>query len=488
MKALQLIISALFPLAGFAQCQIQSFSITAECANGAPEASVFLSGGEPPYQLLFTGSNGETVYRGDIAEDGLYTTPVGDFVNQLLVPPIGLTLTDANGCTASASASFPMHAFVMPQVWFERACATTTSVLLWSRTFGYWSESLGTAAGGLEDPCGGGPFSYEIINSQTWATVAAGGLSADWTQLFNGYWQFNAPMAPGSYYVDIRPTTQSAGCQNGAVTYCYWNKGAITDDTSEGCGQRFRLKAFLGGPLAAGATLMRDSLRVKGLVPLSEPYSNLGYDYVGSTGGENISPSLLNTTGVNAVVDWVVVELRSPTAPGTVMHSMPALMQRDGDIVGTDGSTSLRAPLGPQFFHVAIRHRNHLGVMSANALWVNSSVIFSSGYPLYDLRFAQIPTFGTNARKPSGSLLVLWPGDANFDGQVKYTGPSNDRDVVLTTIGGSIPTNVASNVYSGADVNLDGVVKYTGTSNDRDIILQTIGGTVPTAVRLQQLP
>ena len=55
-------------------------------------------------------------------------------------------------------------------------------------------------------------------------------------------------------------------------------------------------------------------------------------------------------------------------------------------------------------------------------------------------------------------------------------------------MGRSTPTNVANNVYSGADVNLDGVVKYVGPNNDRDIILQTIGGTVPTAVRSQQLP
>lgn len=488
MRTLPLFISALFPLAGLAQCQIQSFSITADCANDAPEASVFFSGGEPPYQLLFTGANGEMVYQGDIAEDGPYMTPVGDFVNILLVPPIALTLTDANGCTASASASFPMHAIVRPQVWFERACGSTTSLLLWSGTFGYWSASLGTVAGGLEDPCGGGPFSYEIVNSQTWATVATGALSTDWTQLSNGYWQLNAPMAPGSYYVDIRPSTQAVGCQNGTVTYCYRNKGAITDDTAEGCGQRFRLKAFLGGPLATGATLMRDSLRVKGLIPLSEPYSVLGYDYVGAAGGEVIGSGLLTTTGVNAVVDWVVVELRSPTAPGTVLHSMPALVQRDGDIVGTDGSTLLRAPLGPQFYHVAIRHRTHLGIMSANALWINSSPIPSGGYPQYDLRSAQIPTFGNEARKPSGSLLVLWPGDANFNGQVKYTGLNNDRDVVLTSVGGSTPTNVASNVYSGADVNMDGVVKYVGANNDRDIILQTIGGSVPTTVRVQQLP
>jgi len=38
------------------------------------------------------------------------------------------------------------------------------------------------------------------------------------------------------------------------------------------------------------------------------------------------------------------------------------------------------------------------------------------------------------------------------------------------------------------DVNLDGVVKYTGAANDRDVVLSTIGGTTPTAVRLEQVP
>jgi len=31
-------------------------------------------------------------------------------------------------------------------------------------------------------------------------------------------------------------------------------------------------------------------------------------------------------------------------------------------------------------------------------------------------------------------------------------------------------------------------VKYAGSANDRDIILQTVGGSVPTATRVQQLP
>lgn len=39
-----------------------------------------------------------------------------------------------------------------------------------------------------------------------------------------------------------------------------------------------------------------------------------------------------------------------------------------------------------------------------------------------------------------------------------------------------------------ADASPDGVVKYAGAANDRDVVLQTIGGAVPTATRTTQLP
>ncbi|MBK7270004.1 MAG: hypothetical protein IPI07_10995 [Flavobacteriales bacterium] len=87
-----------------------------------------------------------------------------------------------------------------------------------------------------------------------------------------------------------------------------------------------------------------------------------------------------------------------------------------------------------------------------------------------------------------GGVFCLWPGDVNFDRTTKYAGGSNDRDPILTLIGGTTPTNSVGNVYNGADINLDGKVKYAGSANDRDIILQTIGGSVPTATRAQQLP
>jgi len=58
---------------------------------------------------------------------------------------------------------------------------------------------------------------------------------------------------------------------------------------------------------------------------------------------------------------------------------------------------------------------------------------------------------------------------------------------VLFVIGGTVPTNTATG-YLPEDTSLDGTVKYTGPNNDRDIILQTLGGSVPTNVRTQPLP
>ncbi len=86
---------------------------------------------------------------------------------------------------------------------------------------------------------------------------------------------------------------------------------------------------------------------------------------------------------------------------------------------------------------------------------------------------------------------MLWAGNARWDWNVpqtiKYTGPFNDRDMILLALGGNAVYNTITG-YLQQDVNLDGVVKYVGANNDRDVILQTIGGNSPTAVRTEQVP
>ena len=135
-------------------------------------------------------------------------------------------------------------------------------------------------------------------------------------------------------------------------------------------------------------------------------------------------------------------------------------------------------------YNVAVRHRNHFGTMTLNAVSLSPAPV------VVDLTSAATTTFGSNARKSiTGTFptLALWAGDVTFDGTVKYTGANNDRDPILQAIGGSVATNTVSG-YLQADVNLDGTAKYTGARNDRDIILQNIGGVVPTNTRVEQVP
>ena len=182
-------------------------------------------------------------------------------------------------------------------------------------------------------------------------------------------------------------------------------------------------------------------------------------------------------------MDWVVVEVRQPNAPYAVLHSRPALIQRDGDVIDASGSSTINTPLPPGSYRIALRHRNHLGVMSnSTALTLDPTGV------LVDLTSISTSVYGTNARVAVGSIQCLWPGDGNGNGTVQYTGTGNDRDPVLVAIGGSVATNTVANVYNRLDVNMNGTISYTGLGNDRDVILQAIGGSVASATRTQQLP
>ncbi|HMQ74941.1 MAG TPA: MopE-related protein [Flavobacteriales bacterium] len=248
----------------------------------------------------------------------------------------------------------------------------------------------------------------------------------------------------------------------------------------EGCVQ-VAARAFLDGPFNPGTGLMNDGMRALGLVPTTEPYAGLGYVHAGGGGGESTSPAVLAVTGPDAVVDWVLLELRAASDPSVIVDSRAALLQRDGDVVDTDGLSPVSFTVAPGDHYVALRHRNHLGCMTAGALSLGASVT------TVDLTLSGTATFGTNACRVDGPLQLLWCGDVTFNGQVKYAGGGNDRDPILVRIGGSLPTATATG-YHPEDVNLNGQVKYAGSANDRDPILVTVGGAVPTAVRTQQLP
>ncbi|MEZ4738270.1 MAG: hypothetical protein R2818_02690 [Flavobacteriales bacterium] len=241
------------------------------------------------------------------------------------------------------------------------------------------------------------------------------------------------------------------------------------------------VKLWLEGPYDSGTGLMRDDLRADGIIPLTEPYTLRGFTQVGGGGGESTTAPVLAVTGSNAIVDWIMIELRSNADPATVIATRCGLLQRDGDVVDIDGTSPLSFPVAAGNYYIAARHRNHFGCMTASAAAIGASAT------TVDLRVAGTATYGTNARKVLAGAYVLWAGNAVLDGEIKYTGASNDRDVILQRIGGSVATAIVSGYYP-EDINLDGDVKYTGASSDRDIILLNIGGSVPTNIRYEELP
>ncbi len=236
------------------------------------------------------------------------------------------------------------------------------------------------------------------------------------------------------------------------------------------------IKMMLQGPY--NGTSMNDALRTLPSFPLQSPFPAMGY--TPTEAGWLVTAAQLAVTGNDAFVDWVVVELRTST--GSVIKSMSALLQRDGDVVDRYGAPIYFQDMGAGPQKIAVRPRNHLPVMTATG-------INFQGDPSYSVDFTSPGTVvsDNDARLDVNGVMVLVAGDVSFDGVVKYSGTGNDRDLILTRVGSTTPNN-SEGGYWREDVNMDGVVKYTGSANDRDIILTNVGSTTPNSTRVATLP
>lgn len=228
-------------------------------------------------------------------------------------------------------------------------------------------------------------------------------------------------------------------------------------------------KMFLKGALTSSG-LMRDDLRSKGLLPSTEPNSSLpNFQHYGGGGGETIaSPIVFAVTGNDAIVDWVVVEIRSDANLVTPVATRSALLQRDGDVVAMNGVSPVHfLNVAPGQYHVSVRHRNHLGVMTAD----NFSL--SNATTLVDFSSPAVPLYGTNPTAIIDNFRAMWVGDANRDKKVIYQGPGNDILKLFTyVLYAPGNTNVNPNFmelgYSTTDLNMDGYTIFSGPNNDRN--------------------
>ena len=236
-----------------------------------------------------------------------------------------------------------------------------------------------------------------------------------------------------------------------------------------------KIQSFLQGALIGSVEegLMRDDLRKKGFLPTKEPYTALAnFQHFGSGGGEIIDTNLLKITGPDAIVDWVLLELKSAENIDKIIATSSGLIQRDGDIISSSGDSVIvfaNVPFGD--YYITVRHRNHIGITSKNIYSFSLNNI-----PQLDFRDAFTATNGNHPNIQIGNINAQWSGDLNGDNKIIYQGPLNDPfnmflHIILDESNSHYLTNYITKGYTQKDFNLDGSVIYQGPNNDRSSLL-----------------
>ena len=215
-----------------------------------------------------------------------------------------------------------------------------------------------------------------------------------------------------------------------------------------------KVKVFLQGPYSGGG-LMTTSLAAASYLPLAQPYNAAPFNYAGTEAVAN-APFLVS----NHVVDWVLVELRTGLGAATKVDSRAALLKNDGTLLDVDGSTGVTFNVaGAGNYYIAIKHRNHFGIISASTVALPNS-------PAYDFTTSQTQANGTNP------MVALSDGPFGM-----YSGDAN-QDAIITAGDMSVAISALNNTgYNLTDVNFDGLV----TAADISIMINNLNKTAQLA-------
>jgi hypothetical protein len=496
----------------------------------------------------FNGSNGAltalvnggtTSFTYSWSKDDISFTGSTNVITGLAIGNYAVIVTDANNCTASISSVITQPSALQSNgIVTNTSCGITNGSIDLTTTGGtfpynfLWSNSETT-----EDITNLSPSNYSVTITDFNGCVLTKGFDVNSTDclpiavndsgivtvnlIFSGSVQNNdIPSADGGNTWTL--VGLNGGALNGTVnmdingSYTYSPNLGFTGndvfsynlcDSDNDCSTGIvnievdsvlsiclKPKVLLQGPYDFNNHLMWDSLRVHNLIPINEPYSSFPYNqnftHTGGGGGESIlNPiAIFGVTGSNAIVDWVFIELRDKNNNKLVKHTRSALLQRDGDIVDVDGVSPICFQgLTDNQFYIVIRHRNHLGVMTANAKILTTQGIdvdfsnnlepefnFGTTHPIAgnSFNFTGLSQFTTMDGK-----RALWNGNSNGDHKVKYEAPNDDQsitlmDVFLNNGNSSFQSGYDFTVgYYSGDVDLNGKTKYEAPTDDQSIIL-----------------
>ncbi|MBI5471264.1 MAG: VCBS repeat-containing protein [Ignavibacteriae bacterium] len=201
--------------------------------------------------------------------------------------------------------------------------------------------------------------------------------------------------------------------------------------------------ALLQGPYADDGDSMRTD--VHGFLPRLHPFGEAPWNYAGSDSVASVPVG---------VVDWVLLELRTSTDPASYAGSRAALLITDGHIVDLDGISPVSFfGVQPGSYHIVLRHRNHLDIMSAAPIALNHA---SS---LFDFSLANSQAYGTSPMIQVGvDRFALCAGDVNASGVIS----ASDANSVFNALNRT--------GYEMGDANLSGIV----TASDANVIFSNV--------------
>lgn len=287
-----------------------------------------------------------------------------------------------------------------------------------------------------------------------------------WSTVWNFITVVTAPVAPGL----LIPTN---GATNVSLT-----PSMDWDSTSNATSFRLQIttdSTFTAAPAydTAGLTVSQINVPAGKLSQTTRYFwrvnaTNAGGTSVWSTVNRFTTQSLglpLNLTvylegfwnGTSQATDTVGIYLASATAPFALVDSQKVVLSESG----TANPTFTKASSGN--YYIVVKHRNHLET------WSGAPQSFVSGTPLnYNFTTDSAKALGNNMKK-SGSVWVLYGGDANGDGDISGL----DIPIFVTQFG--------STGYLSCDFNGDGDV------NALDVIIISVNFGISKVVPSSEL-
>ena len=190
--------------------------------------------------------------------------------------------------------------------------------------------------------------------------------------------------------------------------------------------------------ILGGNQFMHTNLHAKGILPLAQPFNAAPWLYNGSEAYASLENMPSNA------VDWVLLEIRDPNT-WNIVEQKAAMLLSDGSMVDVDGNTN-----GVKFdnigngqaYHLIIRSRNHLAVMSATTISPQNHLA------VYDFTQSANQTAGTNQlTEVETDIYAMRVGDFNADGVISVA-DYNDFQSTMSSMNDYLPT----------DGNMDGAV------------------------------